>query len=152
MRRVCAFVAAAGALLLPAYASADRVYHSEHLPLVAVGSAPLEEGFVENVHPNGTQIFAHEIYSLKGALPNTTYQVFLLVHLGDPGCDNSTATNFGSTDLTTNATGNGTADRFIPTETVPLAIRDQTHGVRWEVRLPDGTLVYQSACTNVTLD
>ena len=152
MRRVCAFVAAAGALLLPAYASADRVYHSEHLPLVAVGSAPLEEGFVENVHPNGTQIFAHEIYSLKGALPNTTYQVFLLVHLGDPGCDNSTATNFRSTDLTTNATGNGTADRFIPTETVPLAIRDQTHGVRWEVRLPDGTLVYQSACTNVTLD
>jgi hypothetical protein len=152
MRRVCAFVAAVGALLLPAYASADRVYHSEHLPLVAVGGAPLEQGFVENVHPNGPQVFAHEIYSLNGALPNTTYQVFLLVHLGDPGCDNSTATNFGSTDLTTNAGGNGTADRFIPTETVPLAIRDQTHGVRWEVRLPDGTLVYQTACTNVTLD
>lgn len=143
-------VAAFGALLLPAYASADRVYHSEHLPLIAVGGAPLHHGFVENIHPNGPQVYAHEIYSLKGALPNTTYQVFLLVHLGDPGCDASTAANFGFTELSTNARGNGTADRFIPT--VPLEIRNQTHGVRWEVRLSDGTLVYRTACTNVSLD
>jgi hypothetical protein len=150
MRRLCAFVAAVGALLLPTYASADRVYHSEHLPLVAVGGAPLHHGFVENIHPNGPQVYAHEIYSLKGALANTTYQVFLLVHLGDPGCDSSTATNFGFTELTTSAGGNGTADRFIPS--VPLEIRNQTHGVRWEVRLSNGTLVYRTACTNVTLD
>jgi hypothetical protein len=152
MRRVCAFVAAAGALLLPAYASADSVYHSEHLPLVSVGGAPLHHGFVENIHPNGPQVYAHEIYTLKGALPNTTYQVFLLVHLGDPGCDSSVATDFGPTALTTNAAGNGTADRFIFPSSVPLEIRNQTHGVRWEVRLPNGTLVYQTACTNVTLD
>lgn len=153
MTRAGAFVAAvSAALLLPAYAAADRVYHSEHLPLVSVGGAPLHQGFVENIHPNGPQVFAHEIYSLKGALPNTTYQVFLLVHLGDPGCDASTATNFGFTDLTTSAGGNGTADRFIPTEDVPLGIRDQTHGVRWEVRTPGGTLVYRTACTNVMLD
>jgi hypothetical protein len=138
------------ALVLPASALADQVYHSEHLPLVAVGGAPLQYGFVENVHPNGPHVYAHEMYSLKGALPNTTYQVFLLVHLGDPGCDGSTATNFGFTELTTNAAGNGTADRFIPS--VPDAIRNQTHGVRWEVRTTDGTLVYQTACTNVTLD
>ena len=151
MRRLCALlVAAVGALLLAASASADQVYHSEHLALTPVAGAPLRTGFVENVHPNGPQIYAHEIYSLKGALPNTTYQVFLLAHLGDPGCDASTATDFGSTDLTTNARGNGTADRFIPS--VPEAIRNQTHGVRWEVRTTDGTLVYQTACTNVTLD
>ena len=150
MRRLCAFVAAVGVLVLPTYASADSVYHSEHLPLVVVGGAPLHHGFVENIHPNGPQVYAHEIYSLKGALANTTYQVFLLVHLGDPGCDSSTATNFGFTELTTNGGGNGTADRFIPS--VPLEIRNQTHGVRWEVRLSDGTLVYRTACTNVTLD
>jgi hypothetical protein len=150
MRRLCAFVAAISALLLPAYASADRVYHSEHLQLASVGGAPLHHGFVENIHPNGPQVYAHEIYSLKGALANTTYQVFLLAHIGDPGCDSSTATNFGFTELTTNAGGNGTADRFIPS--VPLEIRNQTHGVRWEVRLPNGTLVYRTACTNVTLD
>jgi hypothetical protein len=137
-------------LLLPATASADRVYHSEHLPLVAVGGAPLKQGFVENIHPNGSQVYAHEIYSLKGALPNTNYQVFLLVHLGDPGCDASSATNFGSTDLTTNARGNGTADRFITS--VPAAIRNQTHGVRWEYRTFSGTLAYQTSCTTVTLD
>jgi hypothetical protein len=147
-----ALVLGACALLLPASAAADKVYHSEHMPLVAVGGAPLKYGFVENVHPNGPQVYAHEMYSLKGALPNTTYQVFLLVHLGDPGCDSSTATDFGFTELTTNAAGNGTADRFIPTETVPVAIRNQTHGVRWEVRTTSGTLVYQTACTNVTLD
>ena len=149
MKRV-ALLLGVCALLLPARAAADRVYHSEHLPLVAVGGAPLHSGFVENVHPNGSQVYAHEIYSLKGAVPNTTYQVFLLAHLGDPGCDASTATNFGFTELTTNAAGNGTADRFIPS--VPEAIRNQTHGVRWEVRTTSGTLVYETACTNVTLD
>jgi len=138
-------------LALPATAFADRVYHSEHLPLLAVGGAPLQGGFVENIHPNGSQVYAHEIYSLRGALPNTTYQVFLLVHLGDPGCDATTATDFGSTDLTTNARGNGVADRFIPNP-VPDAIRNQTHGVRWEYRTLSGTVVYQTACTNVTLD
>ena len=145
-----ALFAAASALLVPAYASADRVYHSEHLALVAADGT--QHGFVQNIHPNGPQVYAHEIYSLKRASANTSFQVFLLVHLGDPGCDASTAANFGFTELTTNGRGNGTADRFIPTVTVPLAIRNQTHGVRWEVRLPDGTVVYRTACTNVTLD
>ena len=139
----------AAALLAPA-ASADPVYHSEHLALSPVGSAPLKSGFVENIHPNGPQVYAHEIYTLKGAAAGTTYLVYLLVHLGDPGCDGSTATNFGSTPLTTTAVGNGTADRFIPS--VPDAIRNQTHGVRWEVTTLGGTLVYRTDCTNVTLD
>jgi hypothetical protein len=143
-----AFFAAASALVVPAYASADRVYHSEHLALVAADGT--RHGFVQNIHPNGPRVYAHEIYSVKGASANTEFQVFLLVHLGDPGCDASTATNFGFTGLTTNGRGNGTADRFIPT--VPLEIRNQTHGVRWEVRLPGGTVVYRTACTNVTLD
>jgi hypothetical protein len=138
------------ALVLPATAISDRAYHSEHLSLVAVGGAPLREGFVETVHPDGPQIYAHEIYSLNGALPNATYHVFLLVHLGDPGCDDSTATNFGFVDLTTNGDGNGTTDRVIPS--VPDAIRNQTHGVRWEVMTTDDTLAYRTACTNVTLD
>jgi hypothetical protein len=152
MKRLCGVAAAVGALLLPGFAAADRVYHSEHMPLVAVGGAPLRSGFVENIHANGPQIYAHEIYALKGAVANATYHVFLLVHLGDPGCDASTATDFGSTELVTNAAGNGTADRFIATATVPAGIRNQTHGVRWEVRTPSGTLVYETACTNVTLD
>lgn len=150
---VIAAVALMAAATLTSTALADQVYHSEHLALSPVGSAPLKSGFVENIHPNGPQVYAHEIYSLKGAAPDTTYLVFLLVHLGDPGCDGSTATNFGSTELPTNGAGNGTADRFIPS--VPDAIRNQTHGVRWEVtmRINDvDTLVYKTDCTNVTLD
>ncbi len=151
MTRVCAFVAAVGALVLPASAVADQVYHSEHLPLVSVGGAPLHHGFVENIHPSGPQVYAHEIYSLKGALPRTTYRVFLLVHVGDPDCDDVTASGFGFTDLTTNAAGNGTADRFIPPSDISPGIRNQTHGVRWEVRTGT-TVVYETGCTNVTLD
>jgi hypothetical protein len=142
-------LAATVAVICAPAASADRVYHSQHLPLVTADSAQVPSGFVENIHPNGAGVYAHEIYSLRGAQPDTTYQVFLLVHLGDPGCDDSEATNFGSTDLTTNKVGNGTADRFIGS--VPDEIRHQTHGVRWEVWL-DGALVYRTACTNVTLD
>jgi hypothetical protein len=151
-RRSLAAVALAvltAALLAPA-ASADQVYHSEHLALIPVGGAPLKSGFVENIHPNGPHVYAHEIYTLKGATPGTTYLVFLLVHLGDPGCDGVTATNFGSTELTTNGAGNGTSDRFI--QGVPDGIRNQTHGVRWEVTTVGGTLVYRTDCTNVTLD
>jgi hypothetical protein len=155
--RLRLFAAGAFALLAAATLSseawADRVYHSEHLDLIAVGGAPLKSGFVENIHPNGQEVYAHEIYSVKGAAPGTTYLVYLLVHLGDPGCDATSATNFGSTELQTNAAGNGTADRFIPA--VPDAIRNQTHGVRWEVTTVINnveTLTYRTACTNVTLD
>lgn len=140
------------AILAPA-ALADRVYHSEHLPLIPLGAAPLDSGFVQNIHPNGPRVYAHEIYSLKGAAPKREYLVYLLVHLGDPGCDSVAATNFGATEVETNGVGNGTADRFIPS--VPEPIRNQTHGVRWEVRTVINTvetLVYRTDCTNVTLD
>jgi len=146
-----AVVILTAALVLAPVGSADRVYHSEHLDLIAVGGAPLKGGFVQNIHPNGPQVYAHEIYSLKGAALDTNYLVFLLVHLGDQDCDGSTAANFGSTELTTNGAGNGTADRFIPS--VPDVIRNQTHGVRWEVITKlGGALRYRTDCTNVTLD
>jgi hypothetical protein len=48
--------------------------------LVPVSDAPLQSGFVVNIHPNGPVIFAHEIYQLNGAAPSTTYQVMLMVY------------------------------------------------------------------------
>ena len=39
-------------------AAADQVYHTERLELVPVGGAPLQSGFVVNIHPNGPINFA----------------------------------------------------------------------------------------------
>ena len=56
-------------------AAADSVYHTEKLPLAAVGGAPLRSGFVLNIKANGPTIYAHEIYVLDGAAPGETYTV-----------------------------------------------------------------------------
>src|SRR5215208_4970857 len=46
---VVALAAAAGVVgAVPPLASADRVYHSQHLALAPLGNAPLRSGFVEN--------------------------------------------------------------------------------------------------------
>ena len=50
--------------------------------------APLRSMFVENIHANGPNVFAHEQYVVNGAEPNTTYDVVLTISIGDPTCTN----------------------------------------------------------------
>ena len=127
----------------------DRVYHSEHLALAPVGGAPLRSGFVENIHPNGPNIFAHEIYALNGSEPNTTYQVTLFI-FSSTTCDPATLLAAVDTaQIQTNGSGNGVADFFIS----PDAIGDlhgATVGVSWTVT--SQTSSYETTCTTVTLD
>jgi hypothetical protein len=80
----CATALAVGVLAAPA--AADRVYHSEHLQLTPVNSAPLRSGFVENTKAQGPQTYAHEIYVLNGAVPNTGYTVTRDLFAFDPTC------------------------------------------------------------------
>lgn len=131
-------------------ATADAVYHSEHMTLEPVGNAPLRSGFVENIHPNGPKVYARERYVVNGARRNERYDVRLLVHLFDTTCSNTPVT-FATTPLTTNRSGNGSAQLVIRPEDVPAAVRNATHGVRWEI-VRDGNLAYRTACTSVTLD
>ena len=75
---ICALAFAASMFVIGALApaaSADAVYHTEHLGLTPVGGAPLRSGFVQNIKAEGPTIYAHEIYVLNGAQPNTTYTV-----------------------------------------------------------------------------
>ena len=51
-------------------AVADSVYHSGHYNLTAVNAAPLRSGFVENIHANGPNVYAHEQYVLTGPRRN----------------------------------------------------------------------------------
>jgi hypothetical protein len=126
-------------------ATADRVYHTERLELTGVGGAP-GGGMVVNVHPNGPNVYAHEIYTLSHAAPGD-YQVFLNLFPTSLDCTGPTVA-FPTATLTTNAAGNGRADvKFTPADAAD--IRNMTFSINWTVV---GPATYVTACTVVTLD
>jgi hypothetical protein len=137
--------------VLASPAAADRVYHSEHLALTPVGGAPLRSGFVENTKAQGPKIYAHEIFVVNGAVPNATYTVTRNFFPFDPDCSGENGV-FKSdvANLTTNASGNASGDaKITPAE---VAGFEGVHGVFWTVSNAAQTVVYQTACTAVTLD
>ena len=157
---ICALAFAASVFAMGALApaaSADAVYHTEHLGLTPVGGAPLRSGFVQNIKAEGPTIYAHEIYVLNGAQPNTTYTVtnnFSAAVIDNPGegslCSGE-VWQFDMAVVTTNASGNAKADVLIgPADIAGIALG--VHGVMWTVRDATNTVVYQTACTAVTID
>jgi hypothetical protein len=151
MRTPAAIIAAiALALASVGIVAADRVYHSSHIPFETVDSAPLKKGFVQNIHPNGPNVYAHEVYVLIGAEPNTAYQVFLNVFVLNPTCAGGPDASLLTATIQTNAAGNGKgAVKFTPADVEGL--RPATHGASWTVTKL-GTPVYQTACEVVVLD
>jgi hypothetical protein len=146
MRQILVVIATA--VLAAAFAgtaAADRVYHTERLELSGVGGAP-GGGMVVNIHPNGPNVYAHEIYTLRHAVPGT-YQVFLNLFPTSLNCTGSSAALPTAT-ITTNAIGNGWADvKFTPEDVGSL--RGMTFSISWSVV---GPATYVTACTVVTLD
>jgi len=150
-RRPWAAVLAGGVVLVAGAvgAQADAVYHSEHLALKPTGSAPLRSGFVENVHADGPNVYAHEEYAVNGALANAQLGVVLRIYPGDTSCS-STPIRIPTATITTNAAGNGTAYHvFAPADADGL--RGSTVGGRW-VLTNGGAVVYRTACTTIHLD
>ena len=138
---VTAFLAAA----FVGTAAADDVYHTERLELSGVGDAP-GGGMVVNIHPNGPNVYAHEIYTLRHAVPGD-YQVFLNLFPTSLNCTGPTVA-FPTATLTTNAAGNGRADvKFTPEDAAE--IRNMRFSISWTVA---GPATYVTACTVVTLD
>ena len=144
-----AIVVLAAAALAP-LAAADAVYPTEHLALTAVGDAPLRSGFVQNIKANGPEVYAHEIFVLNGAKPNTTYTVTRRFFAFNPGCAAGEGTDEMAT-VTTNAAGNAKADAFVRPEQVPPPYRGK-HGVLWTVADASKAIQYSTTCTKVTLD
>ncbi len=146
MRRILVFMATAVlAATFVGPATADRVYHTERLELSGVGGAP-GGGMVVNIHPNGPNVYAHEIYTLRHAVPGT-YQVSLNVFPTSLSCTGPSAALPTAT-LRTNAIGNGWADvKFTPQDVASL--RGMTFSISWTVA---GPATYVTACTVVTLD
>jgi hypothetical protein len=143
------FAVGAAVLALAPSALADAVYHSSHISLTPVGSAPLRSGFVENIHANGPNIFAHEQYVLNGALPNTTYTV--TIHVGSTSCDPSAALfSLDTATFTTNRAGNAsTFHVFTPSDVGALA--NSTIHAFWTVST-GGSVGYRTSCQTITLD
>src|ERR1700747_3304860 len=109
MRRVWVVVLAGIASIVGvASAQADSTYHSAHIALAPISGAPLRSGFVENIHPNGPNVFAHEAYVVNGSEPDASYQVVLMIFPGDTTCASSPIT-IPTAVVTTNVAGNGTA-------------------------------------------
>jgi hypothetical protein len=151
MRRLIAITGVLGFVLagmaLPA--QADGVYHSQHIPLAPIGGSPLRSGFVENVHTDGPNVYAHEQYVLNGAAPDTTYQVVLTVYPTDPACSGSTLT-VPTALVATNVVGNGSAYHvFTPSDADGL--RGLTVGIIWTL-MRGHAVAYTTACSTVHLD
>jgi hypothetical protein len=153
MHRVLVVVAAAmlsvGLTVAPALA--DAVYHSSQIELLPTGATPLRSGFVENIHVNGPNVFAREIYVLNGAQPETTYQVTLQIFALDPTCTGDPAAVVPTATITTNAAGNGRGEAVFRPADVPAVLRNATHGIIWTVSDASG-VVFSSGCELVTLD
>ena len=101
---------------------------------------------VVNIHPNGPSVYAHEIYTLRKAVPGT-YQVVLNLFPTSLNCAGS-STAIPTATITTNASGNGQADvKFTPADAA--ALRGMTISIKWTVA---GPAMYVTTCTVVTLD
>jgi hypothetical protein len=143
LKRSVALVAVLAVLiLLVGYgtAQADSAYHTERLELTPVG-AETGSGQVINIHPNGPVVGAQERYQLKKAMPNSSYEVWLVVGGAD----------FMVTDtIETDAHGNGHGSaRFSAEDLEPFS--GAVLPVKWELRT-GGIVAYETATTIVTID
>jgi hypothetical protein len=139
---------AGAALIVAPGAFADQVFHTSHAAVHAVAGAPLQSGFVNDIHTNGAVNSAREEYHLNGAQPNTTYQVQLVIY-GDQSCAGSPFLIFPTATVTTNGAGNGNADTTFPAgppNTPPLQV-----GIVWQF-IANGAPVYATDCVQVSID
>jgi hypothetical protein len=148
MRATLALAVAALALVPSAFG--DAVYHSAHIALSPTGGASLRAGFVQNIHADGPNIFAHEQYVLNGAGSNTTYTVVIHVSAASDTSCAAPFLNLATATLTTNVAGNGSAYHvFTPSDVGGLA--NSTINAYWTVEL-NGSVAYRTDCVSITLD
>ena len=129
-------------------AFADQVFHTSHAVVHPVAGAPLQSGFVNDIHTNGAVDAAREEYHLNGAQPDTTYQVQLVIY-ADQSCEGSPFLTVPTAMLSTNGAGNGNADATFPAgppNDPPLQV-----GIVWQF-LANDVPVYTTDCVPVSID
>jgi hypothetical protein len=127
-------------------------FPAERYTLVPVGGEPLKSGFVENIHPDGPQIYARHVYVLNGARSDASYQAVISIWTSNVECSGAPTFVLPVAVLQTNGAGNGRADVVhTPEDLEALGIRGLTIG--GEVTfLRGGSPAYATGCRVVELD
>ncbi len=127
-------------------------FPAERYPLASIGGEPLTSGFVENIHPDGPEIYARHVYVLNGARSDESYEVFISIWATNTECTGAATFVLPVAVLQTNGTGNGRAGVVhTPEQLDALGIRGLTIG--GEVTfLRGGSLAYATGCQVVDLD
>jgi len=127
-------------------------FPAERYQLTPIGGEPLKSGFVENIHPNGQEIYARHVYVLNGARSDESYEVFISIWPTNTECTGAATFVLPVAVLQTNGTGNGSADVVhTPEQLDALGIRGLTIG--GEVTfVRGGSLAYATGCRVVDLD
>jgi hypothetical protein len=142
-------LAALAALSFTSAATADRFFHTAHLELMPIGDAPLQSGFINDVHTQGVHIGAQERYVLNGALPNTTYSVALWIYpRGSGSCAGAPVRMFTTESITTNAAGNGEVGHTFFASPNPQPPGLAPTPIKWVVSL-NGVPQYETECALV---
>jgi hypothetical protein len=145
-------VAPAASCLWVSAAGADATYHTAHIALLPIGGAPLRSGFVQNIHANGPNIAAREMYQLNGAEPNTSYRVAAAGWFSNTSCSGSPTVRIPDAVLTTDVAGNGVADHvFTPEDVSRAGLHGVTFSVVWTL-FNGTTAAYTTDCEVITAD
>ena len=149
MRRFILPIALLAVAVIAGPVSADSLYHTDRLALEPVGGSS-GGGMVVNIHPNGPNVFARELYALQGAAADQSYQIHLRIYADNVTCTGAPI-DLSTAVVDTNVRGNGTAAFVLRPGDVPGFLRDSTFSINW-IAEQSGTTRYATACTIVTLD
>jgi hypothetical protein len=148
--RSLVLVTSVAACFWVATASADSTYHTAHIALTPVAGAPLTSGFVQNIHADGPNVYAHELYQLNGAEPNSSYQVVLSIWTTSTSCSGQPTLQLPTATVMTNAVGNGLADAVFTPEDAD-GLRGLTLSAMWTL-WNGSTATYATDCEILSLD
>ena len=151
-RRALALLAVGVVTASAATLAAAAPIPAEHFPLMPLGGEPLQEGFVEVIHPNGPQVYTHQVYKLNGARSDQSYQVVISIWTSSLTCSGDPQFVLPSAVLVTNESGTGQADAvFDPELVAALGLRDLTIGGNVTL-LREGSPAYTIGCQVVQHD
>jgi hypothetical protein len=125
---------------------------AQNFPLVPLTDEPLREGFVEVIHPDGPQVYAHHVYQLNGARSDQSYEIVISIWTSNLVCAADPTFVLPAGVVDTNPSGNGEADVvFAPELLDALGLRGLAIGGNVTL-FHDGSPVYTTGCRTIQLD
>jgi hypothetical protein len=125
---------------------------AQHFALVPLTDEPLRKGFVEVIHPDGPQVYAHHVYQLNGARSDQSYEVVISIWTSNLVCAGDPAFVLPAAVVDTNPSGNGRADVvFAPEQLDALGLRGLAIGGNVTL-FDDGSPAYATGCRMIQLD